>query len=206
MRGLGAALPRSASAGADGRDRGHQEQLPDGSERRQLLRGHRPVGRSVWQNAAICLPALTNPLHSPDTHIQTLFPSSPQGRKASVFGLAPLMKSGIAGVLLYTQESENRLTCRHSIYTLLFPYLWALLIPWLGFRDSDAGVRTHSPSPKMQKIGQRLLRYPWNIAFSLVVKLYRKVHMACLHTQITRSGWVFDSLGHIRKDGCVLGF
>lgn len=73
---------------------GTQDQLPDGSERCGLLHGHRPVGRSVWQNAAICLPALTNPLRSPDTHIQTLFPSSPQGRKASVFGLAPLINLG----------------------------------------------------------------------------------------------------------------
>lgn len=79
---------------------GTQEQLPDGSQRRRLLNGHRPVGRLVWQNAAICLPAPTNPLRSPYTHIQTLFPGKPQGRKASAFELGLLMKPGLSGVLL----------------------------------------------------------------------------------------------------------
>lgn len=97
---------------------GTQQQLPDGSE--WLLNGHSPVGRLVWQSATICLPAPTNPLHSPDTHTQTLFTSNTQGRKASVFGLASLRKPGLSGVLLCAQEFEE-ISLLSLFFTVIFP-------------------------------------------------------------------------------------
>lgn len=57
---------------------GTQQRLTDGSER--LLNGHGPVGRLVRQNAAVGLPAQTNPLRSPDTRTQTLFTSNRAGK------------------------------------------------------------------------------------------------------------------------------
>lgn len=64
----------------------------------------------------------TNPLRSPDTFMQTLFPNNPQGSRATAFRLAPLMK-----------PSQLILCCMHRswkrdwlavIYTLPFPCFW----------------------------------------------------------------------------------
>lgn len=151
--GLSMALPCPGSAAAGHRAQGTQEQLPDGSRRHSILNGHCPVARLVRQNAAICLPAPTNPLRSPDTHKQTLFPSNLQSRKASASGMTPGMKPGLSGVLLDAQESENRSGCQF-IYALLFLFLWVLMISWFGFRGSDEWWGYNSSSPKMQNIGQ----------------------------------------------------
>lgn len=121
-RGLGTAFHTQCQLVWTRGPKGAQEQLPDGSKRHRVLNGHCPVGRLAWQNAAICLPAPTNPLHSPDTHIQTIFPRNPQSRKASAFGLTPGMKPGLSGALLYAQESENR-SCCQFLYALLFLFL-----------------------------------------------------------------------------------
>lgn len=100
--------------------------------------------------AAICLPAPANPLLSPDTHTQTLVPSSLQSRKTSAFGR--LLEWNLVSLVFCCMHRSLKLLSIYlccSLSVLVSPddlLIWLQRLWWV--------VRTHSPSPKMQSIGQ----------------------------------------------------